>query len=88
MTADHGSTGAPIIGKEDLGDRSRPARALAELYQAFNARDLALMGENWTGRDAWRRGGPAAPPPRSVPPGSRSADRERLLFDQADVGRS
>lgn len=37
----------PITGREDLGDLSKPAAALAQFYRAFNGRDLALMAENW-----------------------------------------
>ena len=44
-------THQPITGDEDLGDRSRPSHALAEFYQAFNTRNLALMADNWDGSD-------------------------------------
>ncbi len=37
----------PMTGREDLGDLSQPAQALAQFYRAFNARDLTLVEANW-----------------------------------------
>lgn len=39
----------PITGREDLGDLTQPHQALAQFYKALNARDLALMEQNWDG---------------------------------------
>ena len=41
----------PIIGREDLGDLSRPEQALAQFYRGLNGRDLALLAENWEPSD-------------------------------------
>jgi ketosteroid isomerase-like protein len=37
----------PITGRQPTGDPRDPVQALAQFYRAFNARDLALMEENW-----------------------------------------
>jgi ketosteroid isomerase-like protein len=42
---------APITGKEDLGDLSRPDQALAQFYKAFNSRDLAMIDANFAASD-------------------------------------
>jgi ketosteroid isomerase-like protein len=42
---------APITGREDAGDRSRPVQALSEFYRAFNNRDLDLAARNWETSD-------------------------------------
>lgn len=38
----------PITGREDALDPAEPLSALSEFYRAFNDRDLALMGRNWS----------------------------------------
>ncbi len=40
---------APVTGREDLGQLTEPLEALAQFYKAINARDLALMEQNWDG---------------------------------------
>lgn len=37
----------PITGQEDAGGLPDTLAALAAFYRAFNARDLALMSQNW-----------------------------------------
>src|SRR6266567_6846209 len=37
----------PITGSEDISDMCEPLHGLAQLYRAFNGRDLALMEQNW-----------------------------------------
>lgn len=44
--------GEPVTGREDLGEPSDPAWALAQFYRAFNGRDTVLMTENWDNSDA------------------------------------
>ncbi len=41
----------PITGQEPLESLREPVRALAQFYQAFNSRDLALMAKNWDNSD-------------------------------------
>jgi hypothetical protein len=37
----------PITGRETAIDPTHPSGAVADLYRAFNARDLMLMARNW-----------------------------------------
>ena len=41
----------PITGNEDLGDLSQPQQALAQLYRAFNTRDIKMIDENFAHSD-------------------------------------
>ena len=41
----------PITGEEDFGDLNEPRQALAQFYRAFNARDLAMIDENFAAAD-------------------------------------
>jgi ketosteroid isomerase-like protein len=38
----------PITGNERCRDQRHPHAALAHFYHAFNERDLAAMGDNWS----------------------------------------
>jgi len=37
----------PVTGREQITDAAQPQFALAQFYRALNARDLALMEQNW-----------------------------------------
>lgn len=37
----------PVTGREQIADPAQPQYALAQFYRALNARDLALMEQNW-----------------------------------------
>lgn len=37
----------PVTGRERIPDPAQPEYALAQFYRALNARDLALMEQNW-----------------------------------------
>jgi ketosteroid isomerase-like protein len=37
----------PVTGREELGDLSEPAQALAQFYRAVNTRDIDLLADNW-----------------------------------------
>lgn len=39
----------PVTGREQIADPAQPHHALAQFYRALNARDLALMEQNWEG---------------------------------------
>jgi ketosteroid isomerase-like protein len=38
----------PVTGAEDCADQRESRQALAQFYRALDARDLALMQQNWT----------------------------------------
>jgi ketosteroid isomerase-like protein len=40
-------TQEPVTGREQIADPAQPHYALAQFYRALNARDLALMEQNW-----------------------------------------
>lgn len=39
----------PVTGREQIADPAQPHYALAQFYRALNARDAALMEQNWDG---------------------------------------
>lgn len=41
----------PVTGREQVADSSSPLSALSQFYRALNARDIALMEQNWDSSD-------------------------------------
>lgn len=41
----------PITGSEGLGELSQPQQVLAQLYRAFNSRDLKMIDDNFAACD-------------------------------------